>query len=145
MNPLQQGLKPLTRFVTLFNPKVAIMNPLQQGLKLFSCIRYVIRLFVAIMNPLQQGLKPSLSTPAVVRSDCCNNESTTTRIETRKHRVASLCLYLVAIMNPLQQGLKRLVMEFSYTQLHVAIMNPLQQGLKLYTPHYRIKVNFGLQ
>ena len=41
------------------------------------------------------------------QGSCCNNESTTTRIETRSDRASKIIL-CVAIMNPLQQGLKHL-------------------------------------
>ena len=34
------------------------------------------------MNPLQQGLKPQISSIQVSLTQSCNNESTTTRIET---------------------------------------------------------------
>ena len=84
---------------------------------------------------------------------CCNNESTTTRIETHATTAPHVCT-LVAIMNPLQQGLKLIASalfmapsiccnnESTTTRIEtypasirqrnnrVAIMNPLQQGLK---------------
>ena len=61
---------------------VAIMNPLQQGLKLSTITTSKSTLKVAIMNPLQQGLKQTPVSADVVPLICCNNESTTTRIET---------------------------------------------------------------
>ena len=43
------------------------------------------------MNPLQQGLKPPSSVPSRIHSfACCNNESTTTRIETPLHEDAEM-------------------------------------------------------
>ena len=37
---------------------------------------------VAIMNPLQQGLKLGMKAVLEISGNSCNNESTTTRIET---------------------------------------------------------------
>ena len=106
MNPLQQGLKLIpcgfslsvcrccnnesttTRIETdrliwlNLRAGVAIMNPLQQGLKLISCVAPYLLHDVAIMNPLQQGLKLSKMFHHQIVCFCCNNESTTTRIET---------------------------------------------------------------
>ena len=61
------------------------------------------------MNPLQQGLKPGYGVVTVDQEDRCNNESTTTRIETTVPIDFAL-VRNVAIMNPLQQGLKRSVL-----------------------------------
>ena len=58
------------------------MNPLQQGLKHCTTPRSCTLLEVAIMNPLQQGLKLSKFRDLFFTSTSCNNESTTTRIET---------------------------------------------------------------
>ena len=83
-NPLQQGLKPLSRNITGRDAQMAaIDNPLQQGLKPErSDLGFLLRTYAAIDNPLQQGLK--------LRSAS----------ESRSDRPA-------AIDNPLQQGLKR--------------------------------------
>ena len=82
------------------------MNPLQQGLKLPQGVSYNQLFYVAIMNPLQQGLKPSTSHAFANSIIRCNNESTTTRIETDVIP-PNAERSIVAIMNPLQQGLKR--------------------------------------
>ena len=58
------------------------MNPLQQGLKRSTCTRFHSCSTVAIMNPLQQGLKRPTLKMSVRCKNGCNNESTTTRIET---------------------------------------------------------------
>ena len=58
------------------------MNPLQQGLKQWRTDVQSATHWVAIMNPLQQGLKPTLQDLYRYGIISCNNESTTTRIET---------------------------------------------------------------
>ena len=124
---------------------VAIMNPLQQGLKPGADIYYTGTILVAIMNPLQQGLKRhsslDISLPPPPR---CNNESTTTRIETHSLRILIIRMQ-VAIMNPLQQGLKPPTTFVNVSSLMVAIMNPLQQGLKHKMLLNTLYGKFGLQ
>ena len=63
------------------------MNPLQQGLKHEVVDGPSMPFTVAIMNPLQQGLKHSELLESMLLLYGCNNESTTTRIETYKSRM----------------------------------------------------------
>ena len=70
------------------------------------------------MNPLQQGLKHLGG--AYLRGVClsCNNESTTTRIETWITIDCVWYHFLVAIMNPLQQGLKHIQLKSISLHFH---------------------------
>ena len=80
------------------------------------------------MNPLQQGLKPPIPDTAQAQL-CCNNESTTTRIETAKRKSG-----ISQVHSCNNESTTTRIETRDSGQLgpppSVAIMNPLQQGLK---------------
>ena len=97
------------------------------------------------MNPLQQGLKLPRRGPNVNPKLCCNNESTTTRIETHDTRWK----LLIRVRCNNESTTTRI--ETSYLSIMdisrsiVAIMNPLQQGLKLRPSTSCRESHIGLQ
>ena len=64
MNPLKQGLKPVSKMLCFQAPqrKVKVVNPLKQGLKpVFYSVPPLHFQPVKVVNPLKQGLKQSSS------------------------------------------------------------------------------------
>ena len=130
------------------------MNPLQQGLKLQNIQRQLFFSRVAIMNPLQQGLKQDNGSKTTKTNLGCNNESTTTRIETwcgyllywhnfgcnnESTTTRIETTFFIRYLSPppprcnnesTTTRIETHSLRILIIRMQVAIMNPLQQGLK---------------
>ena len=82
MNPLQQGLKPDPLDNPFGIPSVAIMNPLQQGLKHLTPSSNAGYKLSCNNESTTTRIETHIPVYWLCYPTCCNNESTTTRIET---------------------------------------------------------------